>query len=88
MQNLISWETQSGTSTQVGARIITPQAKALTLRFPFGGVVWNQPTGVLVEEDGRIEYQPIIDVTRTAVWSLLGIALFVNIALFFKTKIR
>jgi hypothetical protein len=50
----------------VGDTRITPQAQAFSLRVPFGGLVWNRPTAVLVERDDGTQRIPIVDVTRVA----------------------
>ena len=43
---------------------VTPESRVLTVRLPCGGLVWNRPSAVIVEQDGRVERFPIIDVTR------------------------
>ena len=88
MQDLVSWETQSGTPVQVGSRTITPQAQAFTLKFPYGSLFWNRPTGVLVEENGRVEHHPVTDVTRAALISFFAFAVIFNLLLFFLRIIR
>ena len=60
-----------------GARI-TPQARVLALHTPFGGLVWNRPSAVLVERDGEITRTRIVDLTRlvqTALWACLLLGL-------------
>ena len=75
---MVSWKPFIELKTNTGRPIkredmtITPQAQALTVRFPFGGFVWNRPLAVLVERDGRRERFPIFDVTRAAVLSMSG----------------
>ncbi len=88
MQDLIMWETQSSTPIQVDNMTITPQTKSLSVRLPYGGFVWNRPSGVLIEENGRTEYQPIVDVTRTAVIALFAITLFVSLLAFLGRRTR
>jgi hypothetical protein len=53
---------------------VTPQSKALIVRLPRGGFVWNRPTAVLVERDGRVRRISIVDVTRILQVGLLGLA--------------
>jgi len=53
---------------------VTPQSRALMLRLPKGGLVWNRPTAVLVEQDGQARRIPIIDVTRILQVGLLAVA--------------
>jgi len=59
----------------IGDTRITPQAQAFSVRFPFGGLVWNRPTAVLVERDDLTQRLPIVDVTRVAQIVLFGIVL-------------
>jgi hypothetical protein len=54
---------------------MTPRSKALVVRLPKGGLVWNRPTAVLVERDGQIRRIPIVDVTRILQVGLLGLAM-------------
>ncbi len=79
MQNTVRWQTKSGTPMQLGELTITPQSQALTVQCPFGGFVWNRPSGVLVEENGRITHHPIHDVTRTAVCALWAITIVMSL---------
>lgn len=63
-------EIQDGQPVTVGGRTVTPQAQVLSLRLPWdrravaGGFVWNRPVAVVVEENGRSQRLPILDVTR------------------------
>jgi hypothetical protein len=72
-KDAVRFETRSATSTMVGDTTITPQAQSLSIRWPRGEWVWNRPTGVLVERNGQTERIPIVDVTRVALWTMLGI---------------
>jgi hypothetical protein len=53
---------------------VTPRSRALVVRLPKGGFVWNRPTAVLVEQDGQARRIPIVDVTRILQVGLLGLA--------------
>jgi hypothetical protein len=53
---------------------VTPRSRALVVRVPGGGFVWNRPTAVLVEQDGRVRRIPIVDVSRILQVGLLGLA--------------
>ncbi len=53
---------------------VTPRSRALVVRLPKGGLVWNRPTAVLVEQDGQARRIPIVDVTRLLQVGLLGLA--------------
>jgi hypothetical protein len=54
---------------------LTPESQALTLRWPWGGFVWNRPSAITVEKDGSIQRLPIIDVTRLIQLGLIGFSL-------------
>jgi hypothetical protein len=66
LSDFIRLENTSAEPIVVGDTRITPQAQAFSLRFPFGGIVWNRPTAVLVERDDVTQRIPIVDVTRVA----------------------
>ena len=53
---------------------VTPQARALMVRLPKVGLVWNRPTAVLVEQNGQARRIPIVDITRMLQVGLLGLA--------------
>ena len=72
-------QTISGEQIKVGDTIVTPQAQSVTLRWPYGGLLWNRPAAVLVEQDDQTTRIPIIDVTRILVWGFLGLGLFFGI---------
>ena len=65
----------SGDKVTVGDVTVTPQSRALIIRWPHGGLVWNRPVGVLVERGEQTERIPIVDVTRMAQLGLLGLSL-------------
>ena len=75
LSEFIRLENTSAEPIVVGDTRITPQAQAFSLRFPFGGFVWNRPTAVLVERDGETRRIPIVDVTRVAQIVLFGLVL-------------
>jgi hypothetical protein len=61
---IIRCQTVSGSSVTVGDVRLTPQSQALTIRWPYGGLVWNRPVAILVERGQQVERVPIVDVTR------------------------
>lgn len=67
----ISMGTHVGEPIQTRHATVTPESRALIIEWPGGGVVWNRPTAVTVERDGRIERHPIVDVTRTTQIALI-----------------
>ena len=73
LKDLVQWQTVSGEAVRVGDVALTPQSQALTVRWPKGGFVWNRPVAVLVERDGQTERVPVVDVTRIAQITLLGL---------------
>lgn len=70
----------TGQPVVIGGQTIIPEAQVVALNTPFGGLVWNRPTAVLVEKDGVTERVPILDVTRYALLALWGLG-FVVMAL-------
>jgi hypothetical protein len=66
-----------GRPIEAGGRILVPVAESLRLRAPggVGGLVWNRPVGVRIEEADGSRYLPIRDRTREIQWLLLGIGL-------------
>jgi hypothetical protein len=64
LQDFIQYQTISADPIVVGDTRVTPQAQTLTIRFPFGGMVWNRPAAVLIERDDLTQRIPIVDVTR------------------------
>ena len=73
LKDFVQWQTVSGEAVTVGDVALTPQSQALTVRWPKGGFVWNRPVAVLVERGGRTDRIPVVDVTRVAQLTLLGL---------------
>ena len=65
---------------------VTPLSKALILRLPFGGFVWNRPVAIEVERDQNIERIPIIDVTLSAQLGIIAIGTVVTIAFWLNSR--
>lgn len=84
LNQLIQWQTVSGSPIAVGDITVTPQSQALTVRWPAGGVVWNRPVAVLVERGGQTERIRIIDVTRVVQAGLLGLSLGLGMVTLFQ----
>lgn len=78
-KEMLQWQTVSGNKVAVGDVTVRPQSRALTVRWPRGGLVWNRPTAVLVEQGEETERVPIVDVTRMAQLGLLGLSLVFSI---------
>jgi hypothetical protein len=79
LSDFIRLENTSAEPIVVGDTRVTPQAQAFSLRFPFGGIVWNRPTAVLVERDDLTQRIPIVDVTRVVQIALFGLVLTFSI---------
>ena len=75
LSDFIRLENTSAEPIVVGDTRLTPQAQAVSLRFPFGGFVWNRPTAVLVERDDVTRRIPIVNATRAAQIALFGLVL-------------
>ncbi len=74
LKDLIQWKQKSATPKQVDSWTITLQSRVLSIRFPFGGFVWNWPTGVVAKRNGRTTQHPITDPTRITFFALTGIS--------------
>jgi hypothetical protein len=70
VSELFELRTRQGQPRQIRHVVIQSESRALILRLPFGGVVWNWPRAVIVEDRGVVTRLPITDVTRLAVWAL------------------
>lgn len=65
---------RSGERVTAGEMTAVPQSRALSVRCPHGGWVWNRPVGLLVERDGQKWRVPILDVTRVVQLGLYGLS--------------
>jgi hypothetical protein len=72
------------------ARVLTPRTRAMLLRFPGlgGGLVWNRPSGVIVDENGERVTLETPDVTRRIQWALLAMGAAAAIAIAFNARRR
>jgi hypothetical protein len=71
----IAWAlAASAAPVTVGDVTVTPRARALVVRLPQGGFVWNRPTAVTVQRAGAVRQIPVVDVTRLLQLALLGLA--------------
>jgi len=80
-KEMLQWRTISGDKVTVGDVTVTPQSRALTIRWPHGGLVWNRPVDILVERGEQTERIPIVDVTRMAQLGLLGLSLMFSMVI-------
>jgi len=89
LKDVVQWQTILGEEVTIDDVTLTPQSQALTLRWPKGGFVWNRPVAVLVERDGQTERVPVVDVTRIAQLTLLGLGfVFFVVALMLSVRKR
>ena len=79
LQDFIRLENTSADPIVVGDTRVTPQAQAFSVRFPFGGFVWNRPTAVLVERDDVTQRIPIVDVTRVTQIAVFGLVVTLSV---------
>lgn len=78
----ITWAPEgSAGPVTVGEVTVTPQARALLVRLPWAGFVWNRPTAVMVEQAGQVRRIPVVDVTRILQLGLLGLGVAVAVAI-------
>ena len=80
MPGFIQTETKAGEAITMGETKIVPFSKSLRVQIPgwHGGLIWNRPVSLLVvSSDGSEQIIPIVDVTRQALWALLGVSLAV-----------
>jgi hypothetical protein len=80
-RNAVTLRTTTGPTVIASGMLVTPESRVLTVRLPFGGFVWNRPSAVIVERDGRVERLPIVDVTRVMLGVLWASSLAAWLAL-------
>lgn len=80
LNQMIHVETHWGEPVMAGDAEIVPQSQALTVRWPWGGYVWNRPVGVLVRRGGEEQRVPIVDVVLMARIVLLALGAISTLA--------
>jgi hypothetical protein len=76
---MVRVQTLSGDPLSVREATVTPQSRAIVVRWPRGGWVWNRPLAVLVEREGETERIPIVDVTRLAQLGLFALSMVFSV---------
>ena len=79
MTELVNVEINAGEPLALGMRTITPFAQSVQFKLPgsTGGLIWNRPVSVLVQEgSGEEHVLSVPDVTRQTIWALWGGSLF------------
>ncbi|MGD2048559.1 MAG: hypothetical protein PVH03_03650 [Chloroflexota bacterium] len=79
MKDILQIKSVRGGRVEFDDTAVTPISKALVLRLPFGGFVWNRPVGIEVEKDQNIERIPIIDVTLMVQLGLVAFGTIITI---------
>lgn len=80
------WSSRPAATHHIGSRTVTPIVQSIGLRWPGGGWIWEFPLAIDVEDnlekekDGASQRLPIPDPTRTVVWFLSALTLFVVVA--------
>ena len=81
---MISRATDRTPARRIGRADVSLETRAWRVRLPFGGLVWNRPAAVIVQQEGAERRLPIHDVTRRCqvallaaglVWLLIGLRL-------------
>lgn len=75
MKSTIHWQQQTGTPIQINDVTVTPESQLLHIQLPGGGFVWHTPKAIVVEQNGRQQMIPIVDITRLIVWICFGITI-------------
>lgn len=88
LKDHIQVRTGAGQPVIAGDTIVTPLFRALIVRLPIGGFVWNRPTAILVERGGQAKRVPIRDMTRSMQLWLLGFSLVLSIVSLIKFSQR
>jgi hypothetical protein len=71
--DVVRWERMDGPPVASPFGTVTPEARALVVRFPFGGYVWTKPVAIRIERLGKTERIPIPDPTRQAQIRLIAL---------------
>jgi hypothetical protein len=88
LRELVHVQTMSGDPVTVGDVTVTPQSRSLTIRCPFGNMVWSRPVAVWVERGAWAERIPIVDITRIVQLALLGFGLVFSVIVLVKLAQR
>ncbi len=82
--NIVRWERHQSASQDIGDTTLTLESRALEVRLPFGGLVWNRPTAVVTRRRGEASRRTGISdgTSRTQVGMVTGcVATFVLMTL-------
>ena len=73
--NIVRMQVRSGSVVQVGDVSVFPRVRAVGVRWPRGGWVWNRPVALEVAHGGTTRRIPIVDITRLVQVSMYVITL-------------
>jgi hypothetical protein len=77
----IAWAQEAPAApVTLGDVTVTPWARALVVRLPQGGFVWNRPTALTVQQAGAVRHVPVVDVTRLLQLGVLALAAAIGAA--------
>jgi hypothetical protein len=85
---LIEWRAARGRPVTVGNRTITPVARFLVVRWPWGRSSWSGPAAVIVEGEGEAERIPVANVNAWILGALRVGAIAVIVAAIIKGRRR
>lgn len=81
LRDRVRIQTLAGETVRAHGYSVTPEAWSLQMRWPWGGLVWNRPVAVIVDDGEKEERIPIVDVTRITQISLLVSVFLVGLIL-------
>ncbi|HSM55441.1 MAG TPA: hypothetical protein VK879_04730 [Candidatus Sulfomarinibacteraceae bacterium] len=86
LRKIVDWQTTTGETVTAHNYGVTPQAQALSIQLPIGGLVWNRPVAVLVEHDGATQRIPIPDLTRITQLAIWTTAFLITIIVWLRSR--
>jgi hypothetical protein len=81
LKDVFRLQTQRGEQIRFGDSIVTPEVRALVIRWPNGGFVRAWPTALWVERGGQVRRLRILDMTRLIQVGLLATTVLFALAL-------
>lgn len=90
MERFLSIETRSSQPIRYQGGTLTLFSQVIQLRIPGlpGGLCWNRPVSVLVEDiHGKEHVLPVQDITRLVIVGLLAVAAFARLASAVRIKV-
>jgi hypothetical protein len=75
---ILTVENRAGRAIPFGNNTLVPFSQVWHLKLPWvrGGLIWNRPVSVVVQEgDQGEQIVPVQDITRQILWLLFGLSL-------------